>query len=92
MKPATFTQHPRPAYYDCSPGGVPEAMGCSIRKSRTRYTEWRDWKAGAVIACELYAHPSDEQELTNAIDRPDLAEAQPEAAKLLAKNFPPAKP
>ncbi len=92
VKAAAFTQHPRPAYYDRSPGGVPEAMGCSVRTSRVRYTEWRDWKTGAVIARELYAHPGDEAELKNAIDRPDLADAQREAAELLAKNFPPTKP
>lgn len=92
VKPAAFTQHPRPGYYDRFPSGQPTTMGCSVRTSRVRYTEWRDWKTGAVVARELYAHPGDEQELKNAIDRPDLADAQKEAAELLARNFPPSKP
>lgn len=91
-KPAAFTQHPRPAYYNREPDKQPKAMGCSVRTSRVRYTEWRDWKTGAVVARELYEHPADAAELKNAIDRPDLADAQREAAELLAKNFPPTKP
>lgn len=92
VKPAAFTQHPRPAYYDRSPSGQPDAMGCSVRTSRVRYTEWRDWKTGNVLARELYAHPGDEAELKNVADRPEFADAQREAAELLAKNFPPTKP
>ena len=89
VKPAAFTQHPRPAYYDRTPSGVPDAMGCSVRTARVRYTEWRDWKTGGVLARELYAHPGDEPELHNAVDRPEFAEAQREAVELLSKNFPP---
>jgi iduronate 2-sulfatase len=92
VKAGAFTQHPRPAYYDRTPTKVPEAMGCSVRTARVRYTEWRDWKTGAVVARELYAHPGDEAELKNVADRPEFADAQREAAELLAKNFPPAKP
>jgi iduronate 2-sulfatase len=89
VKPGAFTQHPRPAYYDRTPSGVPDAMGYSVRTARVRYTEWRDWKTGGVLARELYAHPSDEPELHNAVDRPEFAEAQREAVELLSKNFPP---
>ncbi|MBM3459241.1 MAG: sulfatase, partial [Armatimonadetes bacterium] len=55
VKPAAFTQHPRPAYYDRIPPGLPLAMGVSVRTPRVRYTEWRDWKSGATTARELYA-------------------------------------
>ncbi len=91
-KPAAFTQHPRPAYYDRSPSKQPDAMGCSIRTARVRYTEWRDWNTAAVLGRELYDHATDEAELHNAVDRPDLAEAQREAAEMLARNFALARP
>jgi iduronate 2-sulfatase len=35
VKPAAYTQHPRPAYYK----GEPDAMGVSVRTARFRYTE-----------------------------------------------------
>ena len=40
---AAFTQHPRPAYFDREPSKRPTHMGYSVRTSRVRYTEWRDW-------------------------------------------------
>jgi iduronate 2-sulfatase len=46
VKSAALTQHPRPAYYDRTEKGVPDAMGYSIRTDRLRYTEWRDWESG----------------------------------------------
>jgi iduronate 2-sulfatase len=85
---AAFTQHPRPAYYDREPSGRPSHMGYSVRTHEVRYTEWRDWESGEVTARELYAHPSDEAELTNAIDDPKLQEAQKRAETLLQKQFP----
>ena len=53
-----------------------------------RYTEWRDWKTGEVIARELYDAAKDPAEMHNAVDAPPLAAAQREAAALLAKQFP----
>ncbi|MDX1947864.1 MAG: sulfatase-like hydrolase/transferase, partial [Pirellulaceae bacterium] len=91
IKPAAFTQHPRPAYYDREPSKLPAAMGCSVRTPLVRYTEWRDWKTGAVVARELYDAKLDPAELRNAIDAPALAAPQREAAALLAKQFPPVK-
>src|SRR6185503_10923732 len=62
VKPAAFTQHPRPAYYDREPGGQPAAMGVSVRTPRVRYTEWRDSKTGKTIARELYDAETDRAE------------------------------
>jgi iduronate 2-sulfatase len=84
-----FTQHPRPAYYDREPGERPKAMGCSVRTAKVRYTEWRDWTTGEVIARELYDTENDRGELRNAIDDAKLKEARQEAERLLNKHFPP---
>ena len=91
LKPAAFTQHPRPAYYDREPSGQPTIMGYSVRTDRVRYTEWRDWKSGEVTARELYDGATDPAEMRNAIDSPALSAARAEAAALLTKQFPPAK-
>ena len=65
-KPAAFTQHPRPVYYK----GQPTVMGYSIRTGQYRYTEWRNWKTGKIVARELYEHRTDPGENTNiAADR-----------------------
>ncbi len=90
-KPAAFTQHPRPAYYDREPDKLPKAMGCSIRTAQVRFTEWRDWKTGETIARELYDSSNDPTEMHNAIDAPQLAAAQRDAAAILARQFPPQK-
>lgn len=91
VKPAAFTQHPRPAYYDREPSGQPTAMGCSVRTARVRYTEWRDWKTGETLARELYDHASDPAELQNAVDDAQFDDARKEAAELLLEQFPPTK-
>jgi iduronate 2-sulfatase len=83
-----FTQHPRPAYYDREPNKQPKSMGVSVRTSSARYTEWRDWKTGEVIARELYDHTKDPQELRNAIDNPALAKERESAAAALLRQFP----
>jgi iduronate 2-sulfatase len=88
VKPAAFSQHPRPAYFDREPSKTPQAMGCSVRTSAVRYTEWRDWKSGDVVARELYDARSDPAELQNAVDAPRLADSQREAAALLRQQFP----
>ena len=89
VKPAAFTQHPRPAYYDREPDKLPRTMGCSVRTARVRYTEWRDWKTGATVARELYDDADEPAETRNLIDDPRLASAQTEAAALLRAQFPP---
>ena len=88
VKPAAFTQHPRPAYFDREPAKVPQVMGCSVRTARVRYTEWRDWKTGKAIARELYEDADEPAETHNRIDEPRLAAAQREAETLLRKQFP----
>jgi iduronate 2-sulfatase len=91
VKAGAFSQFPRPAYYDREPTPIPRAMGYSVRTTRVRYTEWRDWKTGEVVARELYDARRDPGEMRNAVDAPDLAAAQLEAANLLRSQFPPAK-
>lgn len=88
IKAGAFTQHPRPSYYDREPEKVPKAMGCSVRTARVRYTEWRDWKTGAMIGRELYAEDDEPAETRNRIDEPALAAAQREAETLLRAQFP----
>jgi iduronate 2-sulfatase len=61
---AALTQHPRPAYYK----DQPEAMGYSLRTDRYRYTEWRDWRSGEIVARELYDHETDPDETINVAD------------------------
>jgi iduronate 2-sulfatase len=67
-------------------------MGYSVRTPRVRYTEWRAWETGKVIARELYDAQHDPAETRNAIDSPSLASAQFEAESLLRAQFPPPKP
>lgn len=92
VKPAAFTQHPRPAYYDRTPAGVPEQVGYSVRTPRVRYTEWRDWKTGRVTARELYDHTVDPQEMQNTVDAPADRASLEEAERLLHAQFPPSVP
>jgi iduronate 2-sulfatase len=88
-KTAAFTQHPRPAYFDRTEKGVPDAMGYSVRTPRVRYTEWRDWTTGKALATELYDHPSDPGETKNLADQREWAAFQREAQAALHKQFPP---
>lgn len=91
VKKAAFTQHPRPAYPDRTKRGRPEAMGVSVRTATLRYTEWRNYDTGAVLARELYDHTRDEAELNNVIDHPADSAALEAARRLLSEQFP-AKP
>jgi iduronate 2-sulfatase len=90
VKPAAFTQHPRPAYPDRTPDKQPTHMGYSVRTDGWRYTEWRDWKSGAVTARELYPHADhgSQPELENGVDRAPDAAALEEARRLLHAQFP----
>jgi iduronate 2-sulfatase len=92
VKPAAFTQHPRPAYFERTPESMPEAMGYSVRMPQVRYTEWRDWKTGEVIARELYDAAADPGEMHNRIDAPQLAAAQRDAEGRLREQFPRSTP
>jgi len=88
VKSAAFTQHPRPAYFDREPSKQPKAMGYSVRTSEVRYTEWRDWQTGAVVARELYLTEQDPAELKNHAADPAQKERLHEAEKLLLAKFP----
>jgi len=88
VKPAAFTQHPRPSYFDREPSGEPAAMGVSVRTARVRYTEWRDWKTKRIVARELYNAEQDPEELRNAVDEPAWADAQREAEHLISTFGP----
>ena len=88
VREGAFTQHPRPAYFDREPAGIPQAMGYSVRTPRVRYTEWRDWQSGETIARELYDAVHDSAEMRNVVDQVELAEAQREAERLLLREFP----
>ena len=81
VKPATYTQHPRPAY---SRGKAPKIMGYSVRNNRYRYTEWRDFKTGKVTARELYDHVEDPRETINLAGNPKQAETVKTMATQLA--------
>lgn len=88
VKPAAFTQHPRPAYFDREPDKKPKAMGYSVRTGHVRYTEWRDWNTGEVIARELYDHSNDPTELKNRAGEPEMTQTEAQAAALLKQKFP----
>ncbi len=85
VKPAAWTQHPRPAYVK----DKPEVMGVSVRTDRYRYTEWRDFSTGDVVAAELYDHDSDPDENHNVVASPPDAAAFVTAKRLLNQTFPP---
>jgi iduronate 2-sulfatase len=87
-----FTQHPRPAYFDRTEKGVPEAMGYSVRTPVRRYTEWRDWTTGKVLAAEHYPTEYKLKDTINRIDDPKLAERVEIVRDVLHKQFPPDTP
>jgi iduronate 2-sulfatase len=65
IKNFAITQHPRPAYYDREPDNKPKVMGYSLRSADFRFTEWRNWENGNIIATELYDHRTDPKETKN---------------------------
>jgi iduronate 2-sulfatase len=67
-------------------------MGYSLRTAKVRYTEWRDWETGKVLAAELYEHGLDPHELVNKIGDPTDPQALAEAKELLKKAVPPDVP
>lgn len=88
IKDAAYTQFPRPAYPDRTPRGRPEVMGVSVRTPTLRYTEWRDFDSGKVVAGELYDHTRDDAEMNNLIGNPPDPAALEEARQLLYRQFP----
>ena len=88
-KPAAFTQHPRPAYYDRTPVGKPALMGYSVRTPLARYTEWRDWNTGTIADRELYLASDQPAETQNQAGNPDHLQLRNTLAELLHQTHPP---
>ena len=87
VKPAAFTQHPRPAY---PPGrNNPDVMGYSMRTDRFRYTEWRKYQGGQIVAKELYDHQGDPQENNNLAEDPAMTETVRKLAARLSDVIAP---
>ena len=80
VKEYALTQHPRPAYYR----GQPEQMGYSVRTEQYRYTEWRDFETGAVVARELYDHEADPHEMANRAEDAELRKVVESMSELLS--------
>jgi iduronate 2-sulfatase len=84
VKPAAISQFPRPGYYE----GRPEFMGYSVRTATHRYTEWRNWTSGSIIARELYDHQADTAESRNLALDPMKARLLATLAALLPAAAP----
>ncbi|MGF1582588.1 MAG: sulfatase [Gemmataceae bacterium] len=84
VKSAAFTWHPRPAYPKA--GTNPKVMGFSMRTAKYRYTEWRDFKTGKVVARELYDHATDPRETMNVVNRGDMVKTVKSLERLLGKT------
>lgn len=82
LKDAALTQHPRPPYF----GQAPQAMGYSLRTDRYRYTEWRNWRTGDVMARELYDHQQDPHETVNVAGEPDQANVVEKLAQRMRQS------
>lgn len=79
VKKAAISQFPRPAYYT----EHPSRMGYTARTRTHRYTEWRGWKSGDVVARELYDHQVDPHETRNRAADESMAGLVAELAGLL---------
>jgi len=89
LKSAAFTQHPRPAYFDRTERGVPDAMGYSVCTAAGRYMEWRDWTTGKLLGAEYYDQSRDPNELTNQLDQVKDSEMLKAARLALHTQFSP---
>ena len=88
VKPAAFTQHPRPSHYDRFPAGVPTSVGYSVRTASVRYTEWRAAPSGEIVGRELYPDAELPGAPVNRVDDHRFISAQTEATDLLRAQFP----
>ena len=77
FKLGVLTQTPRPNY---PKGERPKFMGYSLRTDRFRYTEWRNFDTGALVARELYDHSIDPDETVNLASVDRYADYLPELA------------
>ena len=85
VKDAAFTWHPRPAYP--KPGTKPDVMGYSMRTDRWRYTEWRDFESGKIVAREVYDHANDPRETVNVVGATDHADTVTGLAKRMQQHI-----
>ncbi len=92
VKEAAFTQHPRPAYADRTPSGLPDAMGYSVRQGNVRYTEWRDWATGKLIGAEYYDFTRKLEGPRNQLEESKDAAELASARRTLHAQFPPTIP
>ncbi len=84
-----MTWHPRPAYPPWFAGrSDPDAMGYSMRTKKYRYTEWRNFKDGSIIARELYDHDKDPAETKNLANAPEKAPVLEKLQQRLANTHP----
>ena len=86
-KPAAFTQHPRPWGMLNPEGTDASAMGYSVRTPEWRYTEWRAWRTGEVLARELYHEQRDALETRNIVDDATFADDVNKCRALLVARF-----
>jgi iduronate 2-sulfatase len=86
---AALTQFPRPPYFRQRPHSMerPDVMGYSIRTSRYRYTEWRDFDSREIVARELYDHDNDPIESINLGDDPRFRSQVSDLARLLERTI-----
>ncbi|MFN0122326.1 MAG: hypothetical protein ACKV2V_17665 [Blastocatellia bacterium] len=67
-------------------------MGYSLRSTRFRYIEWRDWQSGETVARELYDHQRDPDETRNLAADPRSAAELKRCAVSLQKLRPLVQP
>ena len=85
VKTEAITQIPRPNY---PRGKTPEVMGYSMRTEHERYTEWRRFENGEVLARELYDHRIDPHERMNVAGDPDQEGRLSELKSRLQPHLP----
>ncbi|MEM8782090.1 MAG: sulfatase [Planctomycetota bacterium] len=72
------------SYYDRR---NPDAEGFSLRDARFRYTEWRDYETGEVLARELYDHADSVIADRNLADDPAYAQTMDRLAEMLGAGW-----
>ena len=65
----------------------PDAQGISVRTSDYRYTEWRDYETGKLVARELYDHTTSPLAERNLVEDPDFSAVVESHAKLIADDL-----
>lgn len=84
-KTAAFSQYGRPGMFP-SEKRI-KHMGYSMRTDRYRYTQWKNYKTGEVVARELYDYQTDPQGNVNVADEPENAELVKQLGRQLEKGW-----